>query len=228
MKYIRLSALALCGAMTLSLAACGGSSDPTPTPGATEPTVVETVEPTPTPEVSAEPTETPEATAPAESERPTESGKPAETQKPVQTPPAETTAPTPEPTQAPADDLSAAGVYAKVSAVAGGNPKADMGFALTEFYNLSEDDLEDFVFYMPEMSSTNEEIFIAKVKSGKLDAVKSACESRQQGLKEEAGMYPAAAAYVEASKIATNGDWICFVVVEKSDAAVSAFNDCTK
>ena len=228
MKYIRLSALALCGAMTLSLAACGGSSDPTPIPGATEPAVVETVEPTPTPEVSAEPTETPEATAPAESERPTESGKPAETQKPVQTPPAETTAPTPEPTQAPADDLSAADVYTKVSAVAGGNPKADMGFALTEFYNLSEDDLEDFVFYIPEMSSTNEEIFIAKVKSGKLDAVKSACESRQQGLKEEAGMYPAAAAYVETSKIATNGDWICFVVVEKPDAAVSAFNDCTK
>lgn len=229
MKYIRLSALALAGAMTLSLAACGGSPAATPTPSApaeetatapvhedvTTPSVapVETAESEPSPSMNV-------VTPPAETDAVV---KPLESQAPVQT-----AEPTAAPSEAPAADLTAADVYAKVSAVAGGNSKADMGFALTEFYNLSEDDLEDFVFYMPEMSSTNEEIFIAKVSSGKLDAVKSACESRQQGLKEEAGMYPAAAAYVEASKIATSGDWICFVVVEKSDAAVSAFHDAVK
>ena len=120
----------------------------------------------------------------------------------------------------------AADIYAKVSAVAGGNPMSDMGFVLEEFYNLSASDLEDFVFYMPDMSATTEEIFIARVKSGKLDAVKSACQSRQQGMKEDAAIYPSAAAYVESSQIVTNGDWILFVVVAEPDSAVTAFNGC--
>ena len=103
---------------------------------------------------------------------------------------------------------------------------SDVGFALEEFYNLSASDLEDFVFYMPDMSATTEEIFIARVKSGKLDAVKSACQSRQQGMKEDAAIYPSAAAYVESSQIVTNGDWILFVVVAEPDSAVTAFNGC--
>ena len=103
---------------------------------------------------------------------------------------------------------------------------SDVGFALEDFYSLSASDLEDFVFYMPDMSATTEEIFIAKVKSGKLDAVKSACQSRQQDLKDNGSMYPSAAVYVEASQIVTNGDWILFVVVAEPSAAVSAFNGC--
>lgn len=230
MKYIRLSALALTGAMFLSLAACGPKGpEATPTPEATG---------TPGTAVSAAPTETPEAqptesmnivTPPAETDavvKPLESQAPAQSQ-PVQTPgTGSEPAPSPAPTEAPAGDLTAADVYAKVSAAAGGNPMSDVGFALEEFYNLSASDLEDFVFYMPDMSATTEEIFIAKVKSGKLDAVKSACQSRQQGMKEDAAMYPAAAAYVEGSQIVTSGDWILFAVVAEPDAAVTAFNGC--
>lgn len=219
-KYIRISALALCGAMILTLAACGGKkSEPTPAPEVSNtPEAVESVKPTETPEVSQ-----PIETAPVESESP---AKPVETQKPAE--PSKEPEASQEPAGTPEGTLTAADVYAQVSAVAGGNPMIDAGFVLEEFYNLSADDLEDFAFYMPELSATTEEIFIAKVKSGKLDAIKTACESRQQGMKEDGTMYPSAAVYVENSQIVTNGDWIMFVVAADSDAAVNAFNACTK
>ena len=220
MKKIRFSALALCGAMILTLAACS-SKEPKPThaPEASEiPNVVESVKPTETP---AQPSESMTVvTPPAETDAVVE---PVESQGPVQVPPIETA-----PAETPSAGLTAADVYAKVSAVAGGNPMIDAGFVLDSFYNLSADDLEDFAFYMPEMSATTEEIFIAKVKSGKMDAVKAACESRQQGMKEDGTMYPSAAVYVENSQIVTNGDWILFVVAAEPDAAVTAFQDCTK
>ena len=219
-NHISLPALALCGAMVLTLAACGPKTpDPTPTPETSEtPNVVESVKPSETPEtVEPQPTESINVvTPPAETDTVV---KPLETQTPEATP-------EPAPSDAPASSLTAADVYAKVSAAAGGNPMSDVGFVLEDFYNLSASDLEDFVFYMPELSATTEEIFIAKVKSGKLDTVKSACESRQQSMKDDGAMYPSAAVYVEASQIVTNGDWIMFAVVAEPDGAVAAFNNC--
>lgn len=225
MKKQSFAALALCGAMTLTLAACGPKTPettPTPDPDPTPSMNVVTPEPT-EPDVTAtpEPTESMNIITPEESETPVV--KPLETQTPSKAPDP-TPAPTEEP-EAPAA-LTAADIYSKVSAVCGGNPMSDMGFVLEEFYNLSASDLEDFVFYMPEMSATTEEIFIAKVKSGNLDSIKTACESRHQGLKEEGSMYPTAAVYVENAKIVTNGDWIMFAVAADSDAAVTAFNNC--
>lgn len=225
MKKQSFAALVLSGALTLTLAACGSKApDPTPTPEP-DPTPsmnVVTPEPTePADTATPEPTESMNIITPEESETPVV--KPLETQTPSKDPDP-TPAPTEEP-EAPAA-LTAADIYSKVSAVCGGNPMSDVGFVLEEFYNLSVDDLEDFVFYMPEMSATNEEIFIAKAKSGKLNDIKTACESRHQGFKEEAGMYPAAAEYVENAKIVTNGDWIMFALAADSDAAVKAFNDC--
>lgn len=146
-----------------------------------------------------------------------------------------TPAPTPAPTEntgdpasTPAADLTAAGIYEAVSAAAGGNPMSDVSFAVEDFYDLSADDLEDFVFCMPEMSATTEEIFIAKAKSGKLDSVKAACEARHQGMKEDGTLYPSAAEYVEKGKIVTSGDWVLFCVCADPDGAVEAFRNSLK
>ena len=244
MKHRTLLTLAAAGALLLALPACSPKepeATPTPDPLPTESmnVIVTTPEAQPTESMNVivtspepDPTESVNVIAPEESDNPV---KPLESQGPVQSHPVETQTPaptaepTPEPTpEAPAASLTAADAYAKVSAVAGGNAMSDMGFVLEEFYNLSTDDLEDFAFYMPEMSATNEEIFIAKVKSGKMDAVKEACESRHQGLKEEGAMYPTAAEYVESARIVTNGDWIMFAVVANPAEAESAFNDYTK
>lgn len=244
MKHRTRLTLAAAGALLLTLPACSPKEpEATPTPEAL-PTesmnvIVTTPEAQPTESMNVivtspepDPTQSVNVIAPEETDAVVE---PLESQGPVQVPPIETLTPaptaepTPEPTpEAPAAGLTAADAYAKVSAVAGGNAMSDMGFVLEEFYNLSTDDLEDFVFYMPEMSATNEEIFIAKVKSGKMDAVKGACESRHQGLKEEGAMYPVAAEYVENARIVTNGDWIMFAVVANPAEAESAFNDYTK
>lgn len=244
MKHRALLTLAAAGALLLTLSACSpkepeATPTPDPLPTGSMNVIVTTPEAQPTESTNVivtspepDPTESVNVIAPEETENPV---KPLESQGPVQVPPIETLTPaptaepTPEPTpEAPAAGLTAADAYAKVSAVAGGNAMSDMGFVLEEFYNLSTDDLEDFVFYMPEMSATNEEIFIAKVKSGKMDAVKGACESRHQGLKEEGAMYPVAAEYVENARIVTNGDWIMFAVVANPAEAESAFNDYTK
>ena len=107
-------ALALSGALTLSLlAACGspdaeGTTPPVSTPPATEsltptPTPSPEVTPSETPEPteSAQPSETPEpseSTQPSESQKPSESPKPSESQKPSESPkPSETQKPSESP-----------------------------------------------------------------------------------------------------------------------------------
>ncbi len=104
----------------------------------------------------------------------------------------------------------------------------DSSFALDAYYNITAGDLEDFVLYMPDMSANIEEIFIAKVKSGKLDAVKAACEGRQKGMAEDAAFYPDTGTYVDSYQLVVSGDWVLFCVCENPDDAVTAFNDCTK
>lgn len=219
MNLRKLTALALSGVLSLSLLTACGPKEPTeaPAPSAT-PTVAPTTEPTvePTVEPTAEPTAVPTAEptkAPVETPKPTE--KPAET-------------PAPAPSEKPAADLTAAGIYKAVSSSIGGNSLSDSSFVLEEFYHLSASDLEDYVLYMPDMSTSLTEVFIAKVKDGKMDSVKSACQSRQQGLAEDAEFYPDTGAYVDSYQLVTNGSWILFAVCDGAGAVASTFNSLTK
>ena len=243
MNFYRLTALALAGTLTLSLTACGGGSEPTPTPAgsvaATQPAVTESAAPTPS-EVPSEsvrpsdghgllpaseyPSETPAATpiptkAPEETATPTPKPTPVPTVTPGPTP-------NPEPTPAPAA-VTASSVYDAVKGATGVS-FSDMSFALEDFYSLSAGDLEDYVLYMPDMSTDIQEVLVAKAKSGKLESVKSACTARQQGMKEDAEFYGSTGEYVDGYKLATNGDWVLFYVGPSASAAVKAFNDCTK
>lgn len=246
MKKKRIFAPVLAGAMLLSLCACGSKGpDPAPDPAPTESTNVivasPDVEPTESANVvvaspEAEPTESMNVIAPEESEAVVEplasqapAATPEPTKAPVQTQPIITPEPTAEPTpEAPAAAVTAAGLYDKVFAAANSAASMDASFALEDFYVLSESDLEDFVLYMPEMSTNIEEIFIAKVKSGKMDDVKAACEGRQQGMAEEAAFYVTTGAYVDSYKLVTNGDWLLFCVCGNPEGAVTAFNNALK
>jgi len=237
MKYMRVSALALAGAMSLTLAACGGGpAESAPSPEASETPAIVSAEPSveaTLPAVTAEPSDAPSESVDVVPAEPTPAGTaavapvatPAPT-KPVQSQPVETAAPTATPE--PAAQVTAAEVYASVSAKAGGSAMSDMSFVLEEYYSISASDLEDYVLYMPDMSTSIEEIFIARVKSGKMDSVKSACEARQKGMAEDAAFYPDTGAYVDGYQLVTNGDWVMFCVCQDPSGAVSAFNDCTK
>lgn len=241
MKKTRISALALAVVMLLMLCACGSKEpDPTPDPAPTESmnviVVSPDVEPTESTNVvvaspEAEPTESANVIAPEESEavvEPLASQAPAATPEPTETPVQTQPIITPEPTPEP-KSLTAAEVYNKVSAVATGTYMMDSSFVLDAFYpDLSEDDFEDFVLYMPDASAKIEEILIGKVASGRMDAVKAACQSRQQGMKEEAAFYTATGDYVDQYKLVAEGDWIMFAVVQNPAEAENAFLDAVK
>lgn len=224
-KYIRISALALCGAMTLTLAACG-SKEPqaTPTPEATgTPEVVESVTPTETPEVSPAPTETPEAVE-------SETAAPAESQKPVQSQPVETEpVPTEEPSEAPSEE-------SKVQAVWNAIATRELPFfqdlddeLLSDFYGVDPADLVEYICKIPFMNTQATEFFIAQVQPGKMDTVKAALEKRQADLLEQWKQYlPDQLELVENYQLATNGDYILFAIADCAADAVNEFNNCTK
>lgn len=232
-------ALALSGALTLSLlAACGspdaeGTTPPVSTPPATEsltptPTPSPEVTPSETPEPteSAQPSETPEpseSTQPSESQKPSESPKPSETQKPSESP-------KPSESQQPSESPSASVVQSIWNEVADLDrpDMMDMDAALlSDLYGIESSDLVEFIGKMPLMSAHVNEFLIAQCAPGRVDAVKAACEARLETLKA-GNMYPETLTLLENYKLVTSGDYILFCIDEHADAMVEAFNTYAK
>lgn len=232
-------ALALSGALTLSLlAACGspdaeGTTPPVSTPPATEsltptPTLSPEVTPSETPEPteSAQPSETPEpseSTQPSESQKPSESPKPSETQKPSESP-------KPSESQQPSESPSASAVQSIWNEVADLDrpDMMDMDAALlSDLYGIESSDLVEFIGKMPLMSAHVNEFLIAQCAPGRVDAVKAACEARLETLKA-GNMYPETLTLLENYKLVTSGDYILFCIDEHADAMVEAFNTYAK
>lgn len=252
----KLLALALSGALTLSLlAACGspdaeGSAPPASTPPATEsltpsPSPEATPGETPEPTESPEPSETPEPTEsaqPSESQKPSESPAPSESQKPSESPapsesqkPSESPAPSesqqPSETPAPSESPSASVVQSIWNQVSGlERPEMmDLDAALlSDLYGIDPADLVEFVAKMPLVSANINEFLIAQCAPGRVDAVKAACESRLATLQSSASQYPETAELLENYKLVTSGDYILFCIDGNADAMVEAFNTYAK
>lgn len=225
MKKMSLSALALTGAMILTLAACGSKEpETTPTPEVTDtPGVVESVTPTETPEVSEEPLPSESmnvVTPPAETDAVV---KPLESQKPS------------EPSQEPAPSEAPAG-ESKVQAVWTAISDRELPFfqdldddLLSDFYGVDPADLVEYICKIPFMNTQATEFFIAQVQPGKLDTVKEALQARQAVLAEQWSQYlPDQLELVKNYKLVTNGDYIMFAVTEYADEVVNEFNTYTK
>lgn len=211
MKFDRIFALSLAAALALTLTSCGKKADePTPAPTDT-PAVSESVMPSDTPAPSAEPTAEP--SAPVES-------APAES-KPVESAPADNNS---------ATDLSAEDVWNAVSA---GRELPDFmdldDGLLSDLYGIDAADLDSYVAKVPMINVKATEFFIAKVKSGKMDAVKDGIAKRQADLDEQWSMYlPEQLELVRNYKLVESGDYVMFAVTEDADDIVKAFNDCVK
>lgn len=232
----RILALLLALGLAVGLTACGPK---TPAPDKTvspsvEPTEAVTPVPDPTEGVSTQQpdvTELPDKGTPPPEADPTQ--LPGNIVSPDEQPsptPAEMPAPDPvEPSDTPSIAIPAAStVYDAVSAVTGSGNLSDMSEVMDQFYNISTGDLEDFVFYMPAMNATIEEIFIGRAKPGKADAVKAACQSRLDGLREDGEFYPDTGIYLDGAKVDTSGDWVILAVCDNADSAVKAFKDAVK
>lgn len=233
MKH-RITALALALGLSVSLTACGSQTDPAPGDSlAPSPDITQTVTQAPAPSdaaLASEPDVTPipdKGTPPPDSDISPEPAQGAAVDEPTAVP---TPTAGPEPSDvASIGVLAASTVYKAVAKSAGATAATmDASSVMENFYNLSAADLEDYVFYMPELSANIEEIFIAHAKEGKVDAVKTACQSRLGGLKEDAEFYPATGAYVSDAKLVTEGNWVLFCVCPDSAGAVKAFQDCLK
>lgn len=232
----RITALALAAALALGLAACGtpAPQEPEPSPSA-EATLVPA---TPTPGETAQPSQSPE---PSESAEPQETPSIQPTAGPTEpaigdptAPPVEEPSGEPEPSDTPSIAAPTAAGLRELFMTSSSQSDAptadfsDMADYLENFYNLSKDDLEDFVFYMPDMSTALQEFFLAKAKPGKVDAVKAACESRLAGLKEEAEFYAGTADFVDTAKVETVGDWVILAVCPEAGRVAKIVEDATK
>lgn len=240
----RVFSLFLALALALSLAACGPSA-PAPGPSA-EPSAVPSAEPSvePSAEPSAEPSQQP---SPEPSQEPsTEPTLEPSTEPTVQPTPEPSQAigdPTAPPSDTPSlvdpsdvpdlDEPTAAELrdMFMLSSSQSDAPTADfsdMGGYLSNFYNLDAGDLEDFALYMPDMSTALQELFIAKAKPGKLEDLQAACQSRLDGLKEDAEFYPGTGEFVEAAQLETVGDWVVLAACPEAERMVKILQDTVK
>lgn len=214
MKFNRIFALSLAAALVLTLASCGKKNDkPTPAPTDT-PAVSESVQPSDTPVPSQEPSVEPEVSAPAESQ-------------PVQAAPSETQ---PAESAPAASELSAEDIWNTVSA---GKELPDFmdldDSLLSDLYGIDAGDLDSYVAKVPMINVKATEFFIAKVKDGKMDAVKEGIAKRQADLDEQWSMYlPDQLELVQNYKLVDSGDYVMFAVTEYADDIVKAFEDAVK
>ncbi len=238
----RLLALGLALCLTAALTACGGGETPAPTGDVPAETLAPSGEPSVAPDgpevehetlptgPAGEPSATPEPSAsPAPSAAPSEgqvATHPIVTPSPSQAPASET--PSEAPSEAPAKSVTAAEVYAAVSQAAGVGYDNNTAYIDAYYTTLNTSDLAEYVLYQPSMSAQTEEIFIAKVNSGKLDAVKAACKDRQATMAEDAAKYPDTGDYVDSYQLVTEGDWVLFCVGANAAGAASAFKDAVK
>lgn len=132
--------------------------------------------------------------------------------------------PDPKPEEKPA--LSANDIWASVKDSMGEvSSLSDMNSeTLSDLYGVSSSDLVSFVGKMPLMNVKATEIFIAEVKDGKMDAVKTGIKNRQADLAAQWEHYlPDQYEIVQNYKLVTSGNYVLFVVSENASSVVSAF-----
>ena len=92
----------------------------------------------------------------------------------------------------------------------------------------ASDLLESYVARVPMMNVHATEFFLAKVKEGKMDDVKSALENRQANLTQQWSQYlPDQYALVKDYQLVVNGNYVLFCIAEDADSVVNAFNEAT-
>lgn len=96
---------------------------------------------------------------------------------------------------------------------------------------ISSDVYEDYFFEMPMMSAHVDAILVAKAKEGQTESLEKAVKAYQDNLKSNTMQYPMNIGKIQASKVETVGQYVCFVqlggdttgVEEKGDEAVIAY-----
>lgn len=246
---LKLTALLLTLAMTLSLAACGSNDTPAASAPAASPTEEsvssavtseeETPEETPAEEEEPAVEETPEEEKETPAEKPVEQ-KPAEkpAEKPVEQKPAQP-APQPAPSQPSGGSSADSGTQQSVDLTAfyesqatafGENFPAMMpmeGEALDAFYaGLTALSPKQTLVCMPMISAVAAEFALVEVSSAQqVEQVKAIFQSRVDYQVEQGAFYPATAeAWENNVRIVSNGNYVMLVCFDQCDTVVGNFN----
>lgn len=100
---------------------------------------------------------------------------------------------------------------------------------ISTFYYVKAEDIESYAVKFPMMNVKAEEYFLAKVKDGKMDAVKEGIEKRKADLDAQWKQYlPDQYELVKKAQTVINGNYILFAVGDNADKAVEVFNAETK
>lgn len=102
---------------------------------------------------------------------------------------------------------------------------------LEAIIGISSDVYEDYFFEMPMMSAHVDAILVVKAKEGQTESLEKAVKAYQENLKSDTMQYPMNIGKIQASKVETAGQYVCFVqlggetvgVDEKGDEAVIAY-----
>ena len=92
---------------------------------------------------------------------------------------------------------------------------------LETYYGIKEDLLDAYVLKFPLINVKAEEVFIAKVKDGKMEEVKKGIEQRKTALDEQWKQYlPDQYELVKNGKIFENGNYIMYVVTLSLESSI--------
>lgn len=97
---------------------------------------------------------------------------------------------------------------------------------LADGYGIDPADLEGYISKSPMMNVQSTEFFIAKVKDGKMDAVKNAILARKDAVASTFEHYLVDQYdLVQNYKLTVNGNYIFFAISEYAEQAEKLFND---
>lgn len=100
---------------------------------------------------------------------------------------------------------------------------------LSDIYGLDTDDLEDYRSYISDDDGKSDEIFVAKVKTGKMSDVEAAVRNRQKVLEEKwKDEAKDEKDKVSKYKLITNGNYLMYIVSDDADKVSDIFNKYTK
>ena len=117
-------------------------------------------------------------------------------------------------------DLNTDGILESIREVYGEQYLCDTAIPediLTGVFKINMDDVEQISTEMPVIGFHPDKVVIVKAKEGKVDLIEQGFMEAQTYYKNEAAMYPANIAKVNASQIIKQGDYIMFLLVGAPD-----------
>lgn len=96
---------------------------------------------------------------------------------------------------------------------------------MNDIYGISEDMYEEYLAEMPMISTNVDTLIIVKAKEDQVEAVESALNAYREIMVNDTMQYPMNVGKIQASRIATFGQYVCFVQLGADTMEASEISD---